>query len=291
VVAQRSRSLRFDLPTDAIPARALVTGGNKGIGAAVTDELERHGTQVVVAARHVDDDLDGLATAAGDATRRCVHLDLGDLDAVVRASDRLVAALDGQPLDLVVLNAGIAPRRLSRSPQGHELAFAVNVLGHHVLLRRLLAAGAVGSDAAVVVVTGDLMVLARDCTPDYASDRRTAGVMAYARSKLGCIWLATETATRLPGRRVVVVHPGVVQSELTGVPGPWQRLTNITPALASQTVLAAAFSPDVASGSYVHNTLGLLRLHPDEPAADAARATAFVERLDLLAAPWLATQR
>lgn len=226
-------------------------------------------------------------TAGADADD--VPLDLGDLDDVVRASEAIAERLGGVRLDVVVLNAGIAPRVVGTGPQGHETAFAVNVLGHHVLIERLIAAGAVAPGARVVVVTGDIYLIARDCTPDFASTHRRAGTMAYARSKLGSIWLAREMATRHPGLEVVAVHPGVVRSGLGAIAGGtrWQRLTHIRPERSAETVLLAALSDEVSSGDYVHNTLGRVRLRPDDAALDAERARAFVDLLDELGGPWL----
>ena len=207
-----------------------------------------------------------------------MRLDLADLDHVAAAADRLVGSLGGRRLDVVVLNAGVAPARISRSAQGHELAFAVNVLGHHVLLERLRRAGALADGARVVVVTGDILMVARNCSADFASDHPRAGAMAYARSKLGSLWLARELARRHPELHVVAVHPGVVRSGLGGPTEPrlWHRLTQISPERSSETVLAAAFADEVPSGAYVHNTLGLVQLDEGDVAADRDRAAAFV---------------
>jgi NAD(P)-dependent dehydrogenase (short-subunit alcohol dehydrogenase family) len=278
---QRSRSLRCPPGLTLDGKVALVTGGNKGIGAAVADALVTRGADIVVAARDVG------ALAPG---RHPVPMDLADLDAVVRATDALLDWLRPRTLDVVVLNAGVLPRRVTNSAQGYELAFAVNVLGHHVLLQRLLAAGALTTGCRVVVVTGDIQVFARDCTPDYASTKPWAGVMAYCRSKLGTSWLAAEDARRRPELHVVAVHPGVVDSGLglrNAAAAAVRRWTRISPALSAETVLYAATQPDVVSGGYLHNTLGLLDLPPTEPAGDAERARAFLDRLDELAKPFV----
>jgi NAD(P)-dependent dehydrogenase (short-subunit alcohol dehydrogenase family) len=270
---QRRRSLRFDADAVTLPGRALVTGGNLGIGGAVSARLAEYGVEVIVAAR----------SASGEGS---VRLDLADLDQVAAAADELTAA---GPFDLVVLNAGVAPDGIRHSAQGHELAFAVNVLGHHVLVARLLAAGALAPGARVAVVTGDILVLAGNCSPDYRSTHRRAGVQAYARSKLGDLWMARELARRHPELHVVAVHPGVVRSGLgaTSADGRWTGRLSIDPELSAEAVLAAALDPTVPSGAYVHNTLGLVTPRPGEPAADDARAAAFVDQLDILAASWL----
>ena len=283
VLRQRRRTLRCPHLPAGDGTVALVTGGNRGIGAAVAGRLDAAGADVVVAARGVEAGIAGHGLG--------LKVDLGDLDDVRAAEGALRRWLGPRRLDLVVLNAGLIPRRSSTSAQGFELAFAVNVLGHHVLLERLVRAGAIAQGARVVVVTGDIQVLARDCTPIFTSSARRAGMAAYARSKLGLLWLATEAARRHPALQVVAVHPGVVASGLGrdgGRPRPARRrrLARIPPELSAETILLAATHPGLSSGSYLHNTLGLLALDR-EPAGDGARAQAFVDRLDALAAPWL----
>lgn len=271
VVGQGRRSVRHEDPRPLDGTAALVTGGNLGIGAALVDRLRGRGADVTVAARS--------ATGAG-----AVRLDLGDAAGLAAGADAVAAAAGGRPYDLVVLNAGVIPAPGARSPQGHELAFAVNVLGHHVLLERLLAAGAVADGARVVVVTGDIQVLAGGCSATYVGRGRWGANLAYARSKLGSIWLAQVTAERHPGLEVVLVHPGVVASGLVRGGGEVGR---ITPARSAEVVDRAATDPALPSGTYLHNTLGRIELHPREVAADPTRRAAFAAHLDGLAAPWL----
>ncbi len=294
VVAQHRRTLRCPPSYRLDGCLALVTGGNKGIGAAVTDELEARGSRVIVAAREVSNpvnDLAGPIRALG--SRPGLTLDLADLDSVCAAADSLVTKLDGELLDVVVLNAGIIPARRAVSAQGHERAFAVNVLGHHVLLQRLRSAGVLATPSRVVGLTGDIQVLARDCTSDFSNTSRPAGWTAYARSKLGTTWLYRETARRHPDMTVIAVHPGVVSSGLTGggAPGAGRRrdrLTKIPPRLSAETILCAVTQP-LPSGCFLHNTLGVVELRTKDLAGDHRRGAAFVEQLDELAAPWFAS--
>jgi NAD(P)-dependent dehydrogenase (short-subunit alcohol dehydrogenase family) len=292
VVAQHRRTLRCPPGHRLDGCLALVTGGNKGIGAAVTDELANRGSRVIVAAREVSDPIDDRTGPMRTlAPRVGLRLDLSDLNSVGAAVDLLVAKLDGALLDVVVLNAGVIPGPGAVSAQGHERAFAVNVLGHHVLLQRLHSAGVLATPSRIVGVTGDIQVLARDCSPDFINTSRRAGWIAYARSKLGTTWLYRETARRHPDMTVIVVHPGVVSSGLAhgGAPGARRRgqLTKISPPLSAETILCAVTQP-LPSGSYLHNTLGVVELRAKDPAGDDRRGAAFVARIDELAAPWLA---
>ena len=266
-----------------------MTGGARGIGLETSRGLAARGAEVIAAARG-----EAAGKAAADALRagsgapaHFVPLDLGDLNAVPRALDGLETVLKGRRLDVLVANAGLWPTRYARSPQGHEIAFATNVLGHHALIRGALERSLLAEGARVVVVTGDIYVMARECTPDFAYRGPLGGQRAYCRSKLGNLWQAGELARRHPELHVHAVHPGVIASELggpnTGMAGAFKRALMISPERGAQTSLFCATWPGLESGSYYHNVLGRVELHPDDPAADATRAAALWDELERLA--------
>lgn len=291
VSGQRARTLPCPETPRLDGARALVTGGSRGIGAEICAGLAGRGAEVTVAARDgaaSEAVCTALRTRGGRARRQ--QIDLADLDSVVAASDALLAAAAGRPFDLVVANAGLWPRTRELSPQGHELAFATNVLGHHLLLRRLLARAGLRADARVVVVTGDIYFLASACTPDFAFRGPWGGQTAYARSKLGNLWQVAELTRRFPRLTAVAVHPGVVRSGLGGPVGPiagaLRRGLTITPELGAQTPLFCATQP-VERGAYYHNTLGRVALPPGDPALDEAGAAALWDVLERLSAAHL----
>ncbi len=275
---QRSRSLVCPATPRLDGQRALVTGGGRGIGLETTRGLTARGARVISASRSAH----GEHVPAGFAA-----LDLADLASVERCLDDLAEALGSARLDVVVANAGLWPTRYAESAQGHEIAFATNVLGHHALVRGLQARRLLADDARIVVVTGDIYIMARDCTPDYRYRGAYGGQLAYCRSKLGNLWWVRALARREPGLRVHAAHPGVVASELGG---SHRAIAAVKRALllslegGAQTSLFCATQPGLASGTYYHNTLGRVELRPDDPAADAAKAEALWEQLESLSA-------
>ena len=243
---------------------ALVTGGTRGIGAALAAELSERGAEIVVSARHAPEE-------GGPAFLR---MDLGSADSVREAVRALPALTGGRPLDALVLNAGIVPER-GQTVGGREVAYAVNVLGHHRLFRALHAGGQLADGATVVVVTGDVLIFASSPEPMEG----VAPLRAYSRSKLGNLWQAREMARRYPSLRVVAVHPGGVATTLDGNSDGWRgklkRITLISPELAARSVLVALDPEVLPSGSYFHNVYGEV---PLPESGDAERA-AFWERL------------
>lgn len=81
--------------------RALVTGGGRGIGAAIAHALAEAGAHVVVAGRSVPE-LEAVARAIGGTAVRLDLLDRAGTDAA------LAAILAGGRIDVLVNNAGIA---------------------------------------------------------------------------------------------------------------------------------------------------------------------------------------
>jgi len=118
----------------------IVTGGHAGIGGQCTRYLVEAGRHVVVASRDLERARRELGPLAGRVELR--PLDLASLASVRDFVDLLVATTaDRPPLDAVVCNAGvqiIGPPE--RSADGFELTYAVNHLGHYLLLRLLLPA-------------------------------------------------------------------------------------------------------------------------------------------------------
>ena len=174
--------------------------------------------------------------------------------------------------DVLVLNAGIWPRRYAETAQGHEIAFGVNVLGHFTLTQRLLRHEAITGAGRVVWLTGDIYILARDCTPDFRYRGTIGGMRAYCRSKLGNLWLWRSFAKHRPDIGWYAAHPGVVATNLGGSHGPdWltKRLL-LTPDEGARTTLLCA----TAAGppGYVHNTRGFIELSARDPATDDTRA-------------------
>ena len=223
VVAQHRRTLRCPPSYRLDNCLALVTGGNKGIGAAVTDELEVRGSRVIVAAREVSDPISDRTGSVGTLGSRVgLRLDLADLHSVCAGCRPA-----GRETRRGVARHRRAQRRRHPRPRARSRHRATS--GHSPSTSSAIMCccsdctpqGCWRPPRGVVGVTGDIQVLARDCTPELTNSSRRAGWIAYARSKLGTTWLYGETARRHPDMTVIVAHPGVVSSGLTrgGAPG------------------------------------------------------------------------
>ena len=90
----------------------LVTGANTGIGLATATALAARGGQVTVACRSREKGeaaVAGIVGGTGNSSVRFLQLDLASLAAVRSAAAEFLAR--GDPLDVLINNAGVAGRR------------------------------------------------------------------------------------------------------------------------------------------------------------------------------------
>lgn len=108
--------------------RALVTGGNRGIGLAIARGLADRGLEVVIGAR---DHRAGLE-AAKQFGAMAVELDVARPESITKA------VKDSGPVDVLVNNAGIlGSGRILDDPQDFETSMAVMVHGPYLLMHHL----------------------------------------------------------------------------------------------------------------------------------------------------------
>jgi NAD(P)-dependent dehydrogenase (short-subunit alcohol dehydrogenase family) len=268
---------------------AVVTGATGGIGLEIARGLARRGAALILPCRNPAKGarvVEALRSdAAPGASIDLVELDLEDLVAVRRGAEEIARVAAGRPVGLLVENAGLWPQHYAQTRQALEIAFGVNVLAHFVLRRQLAATGVLRS-GRVVMLTGDIYILASACTPDYRWSGRVGGMRAYCRSKLGNLWIGAELAKRSPSLEVAVVHPGVVATNLGGDAGALgnrlKRRILISPELGAQMPLYCATQPGLESGGYWHNVHGRMRLAANDPARDAVSAARLWETCEAL---------
>ena len=73
--------------------------------------------------------------AANGGSCELVELDLANLKSVRACADRLLEK--GEPLDVVIANAGVMATQFGHTADGFETQFGTNHLGHFVLINRI----------------------------------------------------------------------------------------------------------------------------------------------------------
>lgn len=116
---------------------ALVTGASSGIGRATAEALAQSGAKVWLGVRDLQAGMrvaDVInASTAGYA--RPVRLDLADIDSVRKCAAEIVA--DDIRLDILIANAGVSKTPEAHLPNGLDVRFATNHLGHFLLVHLL----------------------------------------------------------------------------------------------------------------------------------------------------------
>jgi NAD(P)-dependent dehydrogenase (short-subunit alcohol dehydrogenase family) len=205
----------------------LVTGGSRGIGAAVVTRAAAAGWSVCLTYRDDEaaaDDLVARARAAG-VDARAVRADVAveaDVEAAFAAADAM------GPLAGVVANAGVVvPKARVDTMSAQRVAdvLAVNVVGAVVTCReavRRLSTAHGGAGGSIVLVSS---AAARLGAPGEYVD--------YAASKAAVDTLGTGLAKEVAGEgvRVNVVRPGIIDTGIHASGGQPDRVARIGPAV------------------------------------------------------------
>lgn len=199
----------------------LVTGANTGIGRTTALALAKRGGHVVITCRTLDKAkpvVDDIKAATGNADVEALALDLSSLADVRRAA--LEYRARKLPLHVLINNAGVAGQQ-GLTPDGFELQFGVNHLGHYLFTRLLEPVLRASAPARVVNVSSQSSDRAKGI--DWAAlQQPTKTVTAldeYAVSKLCNILFAKEGAVRFgPDITTSSLHPGRVATDV------WRRI-------------------------------------------------------------------
>ena len=224
----------YDL-TDRV---AIVTGGSRGIGRAVSEGLAAQGARVVVASRKADA-CEGVAAAIRDAGGEAlaVPAHLGEPEDAERLVAATVEAFGG--VDIVVNNAAnaLAEPLGGITLAGFDKSFAVNVRGPVLLVQACLAHLEVSEHSAVVNVVSAGAFLPSPGRSLYAAGK--SALLSFTRS------MAAELAGR--GIRVNALAPGPVDTDMarnTGEAG--------VAAMARATFMGRLASPDEMVGAVLY---------------------------------------
>ncbi|MGW3244876.1 SDR family NAD(P)-dependent oxidoreductase [Streptomyces sp. NPDC001070] len=196
---------------DLTGRRAVVTGAASGIGLETARALAGAGAEVTLAVR---------GTAAGERAAADIGAGTGGRRVLVApldlADQRSVAAFTAAwhgPLDILVNNAGVMMTPETRTPEGWELQFATNHLGHFALATGLHRALAAAGRARVVSLSSVAHLRSPVHFDDIHFHRRPYDPgLAYAQSKTANVLFAVEASHRwaADGITVNAVHPGAV---------------------------------------------------------------------------------
>ena len=230
-----STALQVAAGVDLTGRSAVVTGASSGIGVETARALASTGAAVTLAVRDLAAGrrvAADIAASTGNPALTAAPLDLADPGSVRAFTDAWTG-----PLHVLVNNAGVMMTPETYTPQGWELQFTTNHLGHFALALGLHEALAADGAARIVSVSSSGHGNSPVVFDDLFFDRRPYDPgAAYGQSKTAQVLFAVEATRRwaADGITANALMPG----------GIWTRLQrHWDPA-----VLAAAKASTEAAG-------------------------------------------
>lgn len=204
---------------DLAGRRALVTGGDSGLGAATAKSLAQAGADVMIAYRGAPEAANAVASSARTFGNKVVIVQLAD---VARQSDvaDLFAAVDRDlgGLDILVNNAGMDGSHAlcaDADPVAWQRVIAVDLVGAFHCAREAVSRMSRQSRGVIINTTS-----VHEFIP-------WAGYSAYASAKAGLSMfsktLAQEVAAQ--GIRVLSIAPGAIKTPINA--NVWQDINGL----------------------------------------------------------------
>ena len=254
----------------------IVTGSASGIGIETARALAGIGADVTLAVRNLEAGKQVAADISKTTNNSNIHV--GFLELADRASiAAFVKEWGSKPLDVLINNAGVmAIPELQRTPDGIEMQFATNHLGHFALALGLRDALAAAGKARIVSVSSGAHMRSPVVFEDINFENRPYDPwLAYGQSKTANILFAVGATKRWAGDGIYTnaLTPGVIQTNLqrhvSGLTLPENMLKTSEQGAATSVLVAT--SPLLAGigGRYFVdcNEATPVTTRPDSPAA------------------------
>jgi 3-oxoacyl-[acyl-carrier protein] reductase len=200
------------MPKSLVGKAALVTGGSRGIGAAIAKRLAADGASVAITyakdAGAASAVVKEIESAGGKAV--AIQADAADVKAVRDAVEKAVATLGR--LDVLVNNAGIAIPKKFEDTTLEELDQVIDINVRGVFVTTQAALKHMNDNGRIIMIgscVGERML--------------TPGLVPYSATK-GAVKMFTQGLSREVGSRGITVNnvqPGPIDTDLNPAAGDW----------------------------------------------------------------------
>jgi 3-oxoacyl-[acyl-carrier protein] reductase len=191
---------------------ALVTGGSRGIGAAIAKRLAADGANVAITYTKGADAAASVVKEIENAGGKAIAIqaDATDAEASKAAVEKTVATFGR--LDVLVNNAGTAiPKKFEETTlEELDRVIAINVRGTFVATQAALKH----------IKSGGRIIMIGSCVGERAA---TPGLVSYSATK-GAVKMFSQGLSREVGSRGITVNniqPGPIDTDLNPAAGDW----------------------------------------------------------------------
>jgi len=262
----------------------LITGASSGIGFETARALLTAGAETILAVRDTtkgEGVAQELRASTGNARAHVLEIDLGSLQSVRQAARHFWDRWSR--LDILINNAGVMATPHGYTPDGFELQFGTNHLGHYLLTTLLLPALRAAAPARVVALSSSGHRRSDVHFEDLQYRTRPYDKwQAYGQSKTANVLFAVGLTQRHAGDGIIAnaVHPGGIRTGLQKyIPEEeWRALGWIdaqgnvsplfkTPEQGASTSVWAAVGPELAGvgGLYLEDCQQSTPFDPAKP--------------------------
>jgi 3-oxoacyl-[acyl-carrier protein] reductase len=191
---------------------ALVTGGSRGIGAAIAKRLAADGASVAITYAKDATSASAVVKAieSGGGKAIAIQADAADPKAINVAIEKIVATLG--KLDVLVNNAGTAVPKPFVDTTLEEMDHMIDLNFRGILVATQAALKNMNDNGRIIMIGS--CVGERNLTP---------GLVAYAATK-GAVKMFTQGLSREVGSRGITVNnvqPGPIDTDLNPAAGDW----------------------------------------------------------------------
>ncbi|MEV5560878.1 SDR family oxidoreductase [Nonomuraea wenchangensis] len=216
---------------------ALVTGGSRGIGAAIARRLAGEGAHVAITYARSPEQARAVVTEIETMGARglAIQAEATDAAALTEAVERTVAALGG--LDILINNAGIAPYGPIEDVTLEDVDRTLAIHARAAFVLAQAAARHMGDGGRIISIGSSL-----------AERVPSPGWALYSMSKSALIGLTKGLARDLGSRGITanLVHPGSTDTDMNPADGP------DAPQERSYTALDRYCDPDDIAATVAH---------------------------------------
>lgn len=210
---------------------AVITGADGGMGTEITRAVARAGYRVIMACydpEKAEVKRRMLAEETRNADLEVRAINLASLASVAAFADRLLQ--EGEPLALLMNNAGTMETGRHITEDGLERTVSVNYVGPYLLTRKLLPV--MGEGSRVVNMVSCTYAIGRLDFPDFFLQGKKGAfwrILIYSNTKLALTLFTIELARRVKERGIVVnaADPGIVSTNIITMHMWFDPLTDI----------------------------------------------------------------